>query len=127
MATAEQIRTAFERYAAAMSAGDTEALIALFADDAYIEDPVGAERSTGSEAIRAHFTAATQQSSSKLEIVAPVRVAEPGHGAAAMQARTEMGGQEYIIDILDVFTFDDDGLITSMTAYWGPTNVAVKG
>jgi steroid delta-isomerase len=77
--------------------------------------------------VRAHFTAATQQSSSTLEIIAPVRVAEPGTGAAAMQARTTMGGQEYLIDIIDVFTFDDAGLITSLTAYWGPTNVAVKG
>jgi steroid delta-isomerase len=126
MATADQIRTAFERYAAAMSAGDTEAVIALFSDDAYLEDPVGGERTAGIDAVRQHFTAATQQSSSKLEIIAPVRVVEPGYGAAAMTSRTEMGDQVYLIDIIDVFTFDDDGLITSMTAYWGPTNVAME-
>lgn len=127
MATSDQIVGAFERYVAAMSEGDTEGLIALFSEDAFLEDPVGGPRSVGAEAVRAHFTAATQQSTSKLEIVSPVRVVEPGFGAAAMTSRTEMGGQVYVIDIIDVFTFDDDGLITSVTAYWGPTNVAVEG
>ena len=28
---------------------------------------------------------------------------------------------------LAALKYNDDGLITSMTAYWGPTNVAVKG
>ena len=27
------------------------------------------------------------------------------------------------IDIISVMTFDDDGKITSMKAYWGPENV----
>ena len=29
-----------------------------------------------------------------------------------------------VIDIVDVFEFNDDGKIASMKAYWGPENMA---
>jgi steroid delta-isomerase len=31
------------------------------------------------------------------------------------------------LDIIDVMTFDPDGLITSMQAYWGPDNLTPLG
>jgi steroid delta-isomerase len=29
-----------------------------------------------------------------------------------------LGGQTYVMDAIDAMTFDDDGAITSMRAYW---------
>ena len=48
-----------------------------------------------------------------------------GHEAAFLWALTidlgEGGGMR--IEIISVMTFDDDGKITSMKAYWGPENI----
>lgn len=41
MATAEQIRAAVDTYVACLSSGDTEGIVALYAEDAAVEDPFG--------------------------------------------------------------------------------------
>ena len=43
--TSVQMREALQRYIDAINARDTEAVVALYADDATIEDPVGTPRS----------------------------------------------------------------------------------
>ena len=40
--------------------------------------------------------------------------------AFTMQARPMLGGAEYVVDIIDVMTFDDDARITTMKAFWDP-------
>jgi steroid delta-isomerase len=35
-------------------------------------------------------------------------------------------GIDMKVETLDVMEFNDDGLITRMTAYWGDTNLRVK-
>jgi len=37
-----------------------------------------------------------------------------------MLAELTMNDQKSYIDVIDVMTFDDDGKITSMKAYWSP-------
>ena len=34
----------------------------------------------------------------------------------------DLGDGTTLVEALDVFTFDDDGRIATMNAYWGPTN-----
>jgi hypothetical protein len=34
-----------------------------------------------------------------------------------------MGGSTFAVDIIDLFTFDDDGLITEMRAYWTASDI----
>jgi ketosteroid isomerase-like protein len=48
-------RDAVGRYCAALGAGDTEAIMATFAADGYLQDPTGS-RHTGSGALRSFFT-----------------------------------------------------------------------
>jgi len=40
-----------------------------------------------------------------------------------MQSHSNFGGSPKELDIIDVFTFDDDGLIKTMRAYWGEGNL----
>ena len=44
-------------------------------------------------------------------------------GEAAFHFRVTTGGRR--MDVIDVMTFDDDGKITTMRAYWRPDNVAL--
>ena len=34
-----------------------------------------------------------------------------------------MGEMRLVVDIIDVFTFDDDGLISDMRAYWTAADI----
>ena len=44
--------------------------------------------------------------------------------AAPLRAITSMGGAKFAVDIIDVFTFNDEGLVTEMKAYWTATDIA---
>ena len=55
MPTKDEVRELFERYTKAMTAGDADAWVACFADDATHEDPVGAPVLQGKDAIKKFF------------------------------------------------------------------------
>jgi steroid delta-isomerase len=40
-----------------------------------------------------------------------------------MLAELTMNDQKSYIDVIDVMSFDDDGKITSMKAYWSPMDM----
>ena len=44
-----------------------------------------------------------------------------------MLAEVDMQGTKLEMDTIDVFFFDDDGLVSAMHAFYGPTNVRPKG
>lgn len=109
---------AVERYRTAMSAGDVPALLALFADDATIEDPVGSPPRRGHAAIGELFAGAVAEGFT-LELQGPVRIA--GNSAAfAFNARMADGTE---IDAIDIFEFGYDGRIVASRTYWGPENI----
>ena len=39
----------------------------------------------------------------------------------AVEADLPSGGM--VIHVIDIFTFNDDDKVTSMKAFWGPTNI----
>lgn len=122
-ADAATIRAAVGAYCAAFTAGDQDAYVALFTPDAWIEDPVGTPRHEGAEAISAFFAQSRSLAESiELRQTGPVRVAV-GECAFPMQARPVIGGDTYIVDIIDVMTFDDAGKITTMRAFWDPAEM----
>ncbi len=115
---ATTIRDAVQAYCAAFTARDRAAYAALFAADAWIEDPVGTPRHEGADAIGAFFEASASLADSiELRLTGPIRVAA-GECAFPMQARPNIGGATYCVDIIDVMTFDDAGKITTMRAFW---------
>ncbi len=124
MATADQIRAAFEQYVALLTARDADGIAALYAEDATVEDPAGSEPLVGREAIRNFYRAAIARVQPTVALTGPVRILADGRaGAAPLQSRGVRDGRTVTLDIIDVFTFDDDGRVTSMRAYWGPENV----
>jgi len=117
------IRGAVEAYCAAFTAGDRAAYVGLFAADAWVEDPVGTPRHEGQDAIGVFFDNARAMADTvELRQTGPARVAA-GECAWPLQARPVIGGATYVVDIIDVMTFDDDGKITTMRAFWDPAEM----
>src|SRR5688572_13504411 len=122
-ADAATIRAAVEGYCSAFTAGDRDAYVGLFAPDAWVEDPVGTPRHEGSEAIGTFFDGARGLADKiELRLTGPVRVAA-GECAFPMQARPQLGEDTFVMDIIDVMTFDDEGRITTMRAFWDPAEM----
>jgi len=112
----EAITKAVNRYLETVSQGRPDDIAALYAEDATVEDPVGSEVHIGRQAIRGFYTA-VEGAESKAEVLT-LRVL--GNEAAYFW-RLMIGGMT--IEIISVMTFDDEGKIASMKAYWGPDNI----
>jgi|SRR5690606_28716004 len=120
----EQIRAVVERYVECFTAGDREGWLALWAEDASMEDPVGTPPKRGREEIGAFFDQSLAMADTlRLVLTGPVCIAA-GEVAFGMQARPTIGGTEFVVDIIDVMQFTDgpDGTphIAAMRAFWDP-------
>jgi steroid delta-isomerase len=121
--SADQIRHVFARYGEVQTAGDIEGILALFAENAVLRDPANAPEHRGKPAIRAFFEAGKAASGGAIEmkLEGGVRIAG-NEAAAAFIARTVNNSPVFRVETLDVMTFNEEGLITQMIAYWGPDN-----
>ena len=118
MADESTIRETIESYWKAFTAGDRDAWVALFTDDATVEDPVGTPVHSGREAIGAFFDASHSLADS-IELRSLDVTAIVGNEAAfAMEIRPVIGGAAMVLEAIDVMTFADDGRITSQRAFW---------
>lgn len=114
-------------YVQKVDAGDIEAIIALYAEDAVLEDPVGQPALHGRAAIADFYRQGLGQTRVAATLTGPVRVTL--NGCAAMPFRIDMlwQGQPCSLPVIDVMEFDEQGLIRSMKAYWGPINLQPQG
>jgi steroid delta-isomerase len=115
---AQQMKDAVEAYLARHTAGDVDGIVALFADDAKAWDPVDAAPHVGAEGVRAFFQGTHDMVDSlTLTLTGPIRCAGT-FAAFPMTARSVVGDLILEIDIIDVMTFDADGKISEMRAFW---------
>jgi len=121
MPDAATLRETIETYMARFTAEDREGWLDLFADGAWIEDPVGTPRRTGREEIGA-FWDETHTVPDAIEL-RPLGITTivGNEGIFTMQARATLGDSVFGIDIIDLMTFDDAGKITTMRAFFDPT------
>jgi steroid Delta-isomerase len=115
------MEAAVHAYVAAFDRGDPDAVVALFAPDANVEDPIGSPAHVGHDAIRA-FYAASMQTGAKLRLDGPVRIAG-NHAAFAFTVHLHWQGKDQRVEVIDTFAFDDAGKVREMRAYFGPTNM----
>ena len=79
---------------------------------------VDAPEHVGREAVRAFF-AGTHEMFDSMDLQATGAIRAVGNWAAVpLKAVTTMGEMKVQVEIIDVFTFDEDGLIADMRAYW---------
>lgn len=122
-ASKDRILEVIQRYVDLVASGTADQVTALYADGATVEDPVGTEVRTTREQIR-EFYAGIEGLEQEGRLVT-ARVAG-GQAAFQFELVTKAGERTYTLSPIDVMTFDDDGRITSMRAYWGDEDLGVS-
>ena len=118
MVTEATIRHSLETYCEAFTRGDRDAWTAHFADDAWIEDPVGTPTRHGKAAI-AQFFDETQSRYDSVALVLGKPIIVAGQEVAfRMQGHPVRDGHEYDVAIINVMSFDGDGNIATMRAFF---------
>ena len=109
------------RYLELLAKGQADAIADLYATDATVEDPVGGEVHIGRQAIHG-FYSNVPGTNNETEVV--TLRALGNEVAFFWRLIVDLGeGGKMTIEIISVMTFDDDGKIASMKAYWGPDNI----
>jgi steroid Delta-isomerase len=126
MPSAEDIHDFYDRYIAALMRHDLDAVMAMFATNAVLHDPVDGPVREGVEAIREFFGGAIDAMRA-CRLAGPVHIsADCRHAAVSTYSEAELGDGILVIEAIDLMTFDDDGKVSTMTAFWGPTKRAPR-
>lgn len=121
-ASRDTILATIQRYIDLVAHGASSDVVALYADGASVEDPVGSEVRTTRASI-AEFYSALDGLEQEARLI-HARVA--GNEAAfAFELVTTVGDQTYTLAPIDVMTFDDNGKITSMRAFWSGEDMSI--
>ena len=122
-ASDERIREVVEQYVRLVATGTADEVVALYADGATVEDPVGTEVRRTRDDIHAFY--ATLEGLEQETRLVELRVAG-GEAAFHFEIKTSADGATYTLAPFDVMTFDDEGRITSMRAYWSNADMQVS-
>ncbi len=123
MADQSTINATIDTYMATFLASDRSGYLGCFAEGAWIEDPVGTPRHEGHDAIGA-FWDETHAVPDAIELRPNgLRVVIGSEATFAFQARPNLGGETYALDVIDHMTFDDAGKITTMRAFFDPATM----
>jgi steroid delta-isomerase len=122
MLSQSDMKAALHAYVDRTNAGDAAGILALFAPGATIEDPVGTPPKRGEE-IAAWFRDSVAFGA-RITPVADIRGSHADAAGLVFEVEfTPPGGRPTRIRSIDICTFDERGLITSLKAYWGPDDV----
>lgn len=122
MISAQQVRDTMARYVELVNATDVEGILALYADDATVEDPVGQPLHSGIEAIGQFYREGLGKAQVQASLEGAVRATDNGWGAVPFRVEIQGGDQSGVIQVIDVMEFNADGRIRSMKAFWGKLN-----
>lgn len=108
----------FEHYLARHAAADTLGVVALFSDDATLEDPVGAPALSGRAAILEFYrTIHARQGRLVFERIGPTLV-RGSEMAVHVRARLERDPSARGTDVIYTLRLDDEGRIRGLRAYF---------
>ncbi|MDQ6523222.1 nuclear transport factor 2 family protein [Nocardioides sp. LHD-245] len=122
-ASRETILETIQTYVDLVATGASADVVALYADGATVEDPVGSEVRTTREQIAEFYAALDGLEQTGRLLFARVAGNE---AAFSFELVTKAGDQTYTLAPIDVMTFDDDGRITSMRAFWAGEDMVVS-
>lgn len=116
------MRATLKAYVDRMNAGDAQGVLALFAPGAVVEDPIGSEPKTGSEL--ASWFADAIAFGTRITQVAPIRGSHANEALLVFDVEfTPPESERLRIRSADACTFDADGRILSLRAFWGPVDI----
>lgn len=124
MADAKKMEAAVHAYVDGFARGDLDAIVALFADNATAEDPVGTPPNKGKDAIRT-FYGNSLKTGAKLTLEGPIRLIESaGYAVFPFSVAVSMDGHAVRIDVIDTFRFNEENKVVEMRAFFGPANIS---
>ena len=121
MTAPAKMEAAVHEYVAAFEAGSADRVAAIYAEDATVEDPIGAPIHHGREAIRA-FYEQSMATGAKLTLEGPIRVVGD-YAVFPFAVHLDFQGGPKRIDVIDTFRFNEANEVVEMRAFWGPTNM----
>jgi steroid delta-isomerase len=118
--TSEQARGAVLAHVAHWNAVDKQRWLALFADDVVYEDPPGTVASQGRQ-VMSDYAWDRSFTEDKQWVLEPLIVIACGHEAQVhMRNHGSVAGRPVWVDSIELWAVDDDGLVTSVRAFWEP-------
>lgn len=123
--TEADMKAALQRYIDGFKAGDADAIIALFADNATIEDPVGGGKVVEGIAAITDFYRQGVTYVTQMTLSAPIRASHTNAAAMAFDFEMSIEGRTIQTSAIDVMEFNDAGEVERMRAYWGPSDSRV--
>lgn len=119
MPTPDEIITTITAHCETLSAHDKEGWLALWADDTVLEDPAGVDTYRGIESLRSSFWHLVDDlSPMKLWLERDVIVCGNEAIAILQGVVTREGAMQHVGPLVDHFTFNQEGKITMMRAFW---------
>lgn len=122
MVNQEKAQAIVDTYLSGLVDGELDTVLALYADDAVVEDPVGSEPFVG-KAVLTDFYAKAVDMVVAAKCHGPVRTAN-NEIAFSFEIHALFEGQKSKIDIIDHFVLNDDHKIISMRAFWSDANMS---
>lgn len=121
--TEHTLQNAMQAYIDALNNKDIPGIVALFAEEGTVEDPVGSIIERAAVGLPRLVGALPENASFSLDT--PIRTSHDLSGAAfAMTVELILDGKPIKIQSIDVMQFNKQGLITEMKAYYGPSNIS---
>lgn len=122
-ASMDRIREVVETYVRLVGSGTSDEIVALYAEDATVEDPVGTEVRVGHGPIKEFYS--TLDGLEQETRLHTLRIAG-GEAVFHFEIVTRVGDQTYTLAPIDAMTFHDDGRIATMRAFWNDTDMVVR-
>jgi len=122
MSLDDKIRATIDGYFEGFAKQDIDLLMGLFSDDPSVEDPVGTPPHKGRDAVKAFYSGSLTMDV-ELTPDGPYRII--GHEAMfPFWGLVTFEGTRMKFEVIDHMTFDDNGKIKTMRAYFGPSNMS---
>lgn len=121
MPAVDQMEAGVRAYIDSYNRSDLEGIVAVFAGNATVEDPVGTPVKQGHEALREFFRVGVE-AGAKLFLDGPIRCADR-FAVFPFHVELTWDGAVTRIDVIDQFEFDEQGKVVAMKAFFGPANM----
>ncbi len=125
MLTPDELRARIATYVDAVNGRDPSVIAGLFTEDGVQADPVSGPANVGRPAIAEFFANGIAASDSWTFTAKAVHTCA-SNVAIDFEISVETGGSTMVIDGIEVFTADADGLFTSVNAYWDDADLTFR-
>jgi len=130
MISSERVRAVVDAYVESYRRNDKDACLELFATDAQWHDPVGEPPHLGHAGVSA-FWDQTRTLADSIVLVPRDTIVCANQAAMVFEIHVTIGAEDgttstMVIDAVDVFVLNGDGLIVELRAYWDMTRARTR-